>query len=435
MVEQGTNFSSVLGDSNKESSGERLSASRKLYSLREEPFGYTLYDKANLRHRFMLHDEVDDTLRETGIQLEDCDRLPMRRTDVRKDILYSPTRIYYETTLQCNIHCKSCFNDSGKPRHGELTTDELVKSLHDLRKANVLDIRFTGGELTRRPDWFLMLKTAKDLGFAVSCNSNGIYSDPSIPAQFANLGLDQVTISIDGDKEHHEFNRGKNTFDRTLASLQEMNRLGVKLRINTLITKGSLGDARHMLELASHNGVREINFFITRFVGRGRNFGPEELVTFEEYYQMAQEAEKLREEFPNINIIHFEGATIQNSARSGDFDRLGIKAGPPDGTTRFNILSGGDLYAGGYIPYVDTSYRLGNIKTDDLVEVWQNSPVLEAFRESSRKLEAHCAACPEYAKRCPGPNYELELLRKNDPDINNPYCFYGDGPSLLTQLD
>ncbi len=235
--------------------------------------------------------------------------------------------------------------------------------------------------------------------------------------------------------EHHEFNRGENTFDRTLASLQQMSQLGVKLRINTLITKGSLGDARQMLEIASRNGVREINFFITRFVGRGRDFGPEELVTFEEYFQMSQEAERLRAEFPNINIIHFEGATIQNSGRSGDFDRLGIKAGPPDGTTRFNILSGGDLYAGGYIPYVDTSYKLGNIKTDNIVDIWQKSQTLEDFRDSSRKLEAHCAACPEYAKRCPGPNYELELLRKNDPSINNPYCFFGDGPSLLTLLD
>jgi len=423
------------GSSESGLSVERSSSPRKLFSLREEPFGYTLYNKAKLRHQFILKDEAEDTLLGLGLQPEDCDILPMHRTDVREDILYSPTRIYYETTLRCNIQCKSCFNDSGKPRHGELTTDELIKSLHDLRQANVMDIRFTGGELTRRPDWFLMLKTAKNLGFAVSCNTNGIYTDPQIPAQFAELDLDQVTISIDGAKEHHEFNRGKNTFDRTLSSMQEMNKLGVRLRINTLITKGSLGDARHMLELASQNGVREINFFITRFVGRGRNFGPEELVTFEEYYQMAREAEKLREEFPNINIIHFEGATIQNSGRSGDFDRLGIKAGPPDGTTRFNILSGGDLYAGGYIPYVDTNYRLGNIKTDDLVEVWQNGPVLEAFRESSRKLEAHCAACPEYAKRCPGPNYELELLRKNDPSINNPYCFFGDGPSLLTLLD
>jgi len=407
---------------------------RKPFSLREEPFGYTFYDKAKLRYRFIKKDELEQTLREIDISSDNYDILSMKKTEVRDDILYSPIRIYYETTLRCNIRCQSCFNDSGKPRYGELTTEELIKSLHDLREANIMDVRFTGGELTRRPDWFLMLKTAKWLGFGVSCNTNGIYNDPEVPAKFAELDIDQVTISIDGRKGHHEFNRGPNTFDRTLASLQQMHALGVKLRINTLITKGSLSDARYMAELASQYAT-EINFFITRFVGRGRNFGPEQLVTFEEYYQMSQEAERLRKEFPNLNIIHFEGATIQNSSRSGDFDRLRIKAGPPDGTTRFNILSNGDLYAGGYIPYVDASFRLGNIKTDDIVEVWQKSEILEAFRDSSRKLEAHCAACPEYGKRCPGPNYELELLRKHDSSTRNPYCFYGDGPSLLTLID
>lgn len=213
-----------------------------------------------------------------------------------------------------------------------------------------------------------------------------------------------------------------------------MHELGVKLRINTLITKASLGDASFMAELASQY-ASEINFFITRFVGRGKNFGSEELVTFEEFYTMSQEAEALRTEFPNLNIIHFEGATIQNSSRSGNFDRFGLKIGPPDGTTRFNILSNGDLYAGGYVPYVDKSYRLGNIKTDDVVDVWQRSAKLEEFRESSSKLEEQCAQCVEYGKKCPGPNFELELLRKQSPEIKNPYCFFGDGPSLLTLID
>lgn len=407
---------------------------RKPFSLRGEPFGFTLYDKARLRHKFVKRDELESTLSDAGVDIQDCDVLTAKRQDTRTDILYSPVRIYYETTLACNLHCKACFNDSGRPRPGELTTDQLIKSLHDLRAANVMDIRFTGGELTRRADWFLMLKTAKELGFGVSCNTDGIYNEPNVPEKFAQLDIDQVTISIDGNKEHHERNRGKGTFDKTLASIKRMSELGVKLRINTLISRASLGDARYMVDLASQY-TSEINFFITRFVGRGRNFGLEELVIFDEFYQMSQEAEALRADYPNLNIIHFEGATIQNSSRGGEFERFGLKNGPPDGTTRFNVLSNGDLYAGGYIPYVDSSFRLGNIKTDDVVELWQHSPRLEEFRDSSRKLEAHCASCKEFGKRCPGPNYELELLRKQNPEINNPYCFYGDGPSLLTLID
>lgn len=183
---------------------ETVATTRKLFSVREEPFGYTFYAKAKLRHRLVKSDEIGTVLAEHGIGIEACDYLPANRTDIRTDILYSPIRVYYETTLACNLHCETCFNDSGKPRPGELTTEELIKSLYNLRAANVMDIRFTGGELTRRNDWFLMLKIAKELGFAVSCNTNGIYRDSGIPEKFAELDIDQVTISIDGRKESHE---------------------------------------------------------------------------------------------------------------------------------------------------------------------------------------------------------------------------------------
>lgn len=410
------------------------STSRKMFSVREETFGYTFFDKARLRHQLIKKENLEIVLTNNHIDMNDCDVLPMTRKDVRLDILYSPIRIYYETTLGCLLRCQACFNSSGIPRSGELSTSELIKSLSDIREANVMDLRFTGGELTGRSDWFLMLKTAKELGFGVSCNTNGIYKESNVPEKFAEADMDQVTVSIDGRRKNHEKNRGVGTFDKTVESLKRMNAAGVKLRINTLITKASLGDARYMAELATECGVTEINYFITRFVGRGRNFGPEELVTFEEFYRMSLEAETLRAEFPNLNIIHFEGATIQNSSRSGTFDQFGLRIGPPDGTTRFNILSNGDLYAGGYIPYVDQSFRLGNIKKDNIVDIWQNNKKLKEFRDISSRLEIHCTKCDEYENRCPGPNFELELLRRKNPEIKNPYCFYGNGPSLLNLM-
>jgi len=189
-----------------------------------------------------------------------------------------------------------------------------------------------------------------------------------------------------------------------------------------------------MVELASRY-TNEINFFITRFIGRGKNLGMEDLVTFEEFYEMSQQAKKLRAKYPSLNIMHFEQSTIQNSSRSGIYDKLGLKMGSPDGTTRFNIMSDGGLWAGGYIPYVDPSYCLGNIKFDDIFEIWQRSNKLERFRESSRKLEIYCSKCDEYLKRCPGPNFEIELYRKNNPGVKNSYCYYGDGPSLLTIIE
>jgi len=411
----------------------RIKKTSPRFSLRDEPFGFTLYDKNRLRHEFILKDEWEVIKKERAIAEPDVHYLPAKRTDFRDDIIYSPIRVYWELTLGCNLHCRHCFNDSGKRRPYELSTEETIQGLHKLKEANVLDIRFTGGELTRRPDWYEILKEAKNLGFSVSCNTNGVYADPSVFEKFARLDLEQVTLSIDGNKEAHERNRGVGTFHRTIDSLRRMHEQGVKLRINTLITKSSLGDLEFMIELASQYAT-EINFFITRFVGRGIHLTTE-AVSFEEFFEMSQKAQEVRSRYPNVSILHFEQATIQNSSRSGLYDKFGLRFGPPDGTTRFNITSDGGLWAGGYIPYVDPDYRIGNIKHDDLFEIWQRSPKLEKFRDSSRRLELYCSHCPEYAKRCPGPNFELELLRQRKPEIQNPYCFFGNEPSLLTKIE
>lgn len=401
------------------------------FILREEPFGFTLNDKSKLRHEFILKQDLDTVKAKRNINEHNSDFLPAKRTDFRQDIVYSPIRVYWEVTLGCNLQCAYCFNNSGKPRPSELTKEETVEGLHKLKDANVLDVRFTGGELTRRPDWYEILKTAKDLDFSVSCNTNGVYTDPKVPEKFASLNLDQVTLSIDGGKETHEKNRGAGTFDKTLESLKRMNALGIKLRINTLITKSSINDLDYMVNLASRYAT-EINFFITRFIGRGINLKTE-AASFEEFYEMSQRAIKMRKRYPKLNILHFEQSTIQNSSRSGNFDNFGLRFGPPDGTTHFNVQSDGSLWAGGYVPYVDPNYHLGNIKDDDLFEVWQKNSKLEEFRNESRRLELGCMSCEEFTKRCPGPNFELELLRKKKPEIQNPYCLYGKGPSLLTQ--
>ena len=302
-----------------------------------------------------------------------------------------------------------------------------------MRAANILDIRFSGGELTRRPDWYEILKEAKSLGFTVSCNTNGVYNDPTIIDKFVDLDLDQVTLSIDGKKESHEKNRGAGTFDKTVDSLKKLHERGVKLRINTLITKSSLDDLDYMAELASQYAM-EINFFITRFIGRGCDLKTE-AASFEEFYVMSQHANEVRKKYPKLSLLHFEQATIQNSSRSGLYDRLGLRVGPPDGTTRFNLTSDGGLWAGGYMPYVDPTYRLGDIRRDDIFDIWQHSEKLDKFRTESAKLELYCQKCEKFGTQCPGPNFELESFRKQHPGTPNPYCFYGDGPSLLSIIE
>jgi len=76
---------------------------------------------------------------------------------------------------------------------------------------------------------------------------------------------------------------------------------------------------------------------------------------------------------------------------------------------------------------------MGNVRTDDLFEVWQTNSKLEELRNGSGKLIMFCQKCPKFIDNtCQGSKYETELHRLLNPEVKNPTCIYGEGPSLLS---
>src|SRR3989337_1227646 len=147
---------------------------RERYILRDETFGGTLYDRKLLRHDFLHNDKIEGTtIILNGQEIDTVEHWPAVVEGLRTDILHSPIRVYIERTRKCNLRCSTCFNSSGDEPPGELTTDELKRSLDGMRVDNVLDLRFSGGELTTKPNWHEEVRHAKELGFAISVNTNG----------------------------------------------------------------------------------------------------------------------------------------------------------------------------------------------------------------------------------------------------------------------
>lgn len=300
-----------------------------------------------------------------------------------------------------------------------------------MKEYNILDLRFTGGELTCRKDWFDILKYAKSLGFSVSCNTNAVFHDPKISELFSRLNLEQVTVSIDGCKENHEYNRGKGTYDTAVMNLKKMSALGVKLRVNTLVNNRSVNDAKSMLDLASQF-AEEINFFTVVFWGRGADLEKTDGVALESHLEMSREIKKLKKEYPHIRILHFAEVSQKTAIREDESLKFGLKPGSPSGATTFNISSHGYYSCGGYAPYIDEELFLGNAQKENIFDVWQHNKKLEKMRNDSEKLIIFCNNCNKFKRGdCQGSKYETELIRLMNPEVKNSNCILGDGPSLL----
>lgn len=394
---------------------------RERFVLRDEAFGKTLFDRKTLGYQFLEADHLPPhgDIAINGIKVTDFEHWDADLDSAPRDLLYSPIRVYVETTQACNLRCQHCFNASGTKAPDEMPTGEMFKALEGLRGNNIFDVRFSGGEFTMHPDWYEILQKAKELGFGVSMNTNGVYDNPSTIDKLASLDLEQIVLSFDGTKEHHDQIRGRGNFDRTLQSLKMLHEKGAVLRTNTVLNRMSVSDMEEIIQTVGPY-VDEMNFFHMRATGRAQKMADEAL-SFQELYEFNQKATQITRRYSDINILFGSQVTREHSIRMNE---LGLKVGGPDGFTRFNLLANGSLYAGGYAPYIDKSLEMGNIKEEGytMLQIWRKSAKLNAFRDFSNKLVMRCLSCPELDLHCPGTNVEMELIKSKFPSIGNPYC-------------
>jgi len=383
-----------------------LKGLRKNIAVRKETFGGTMYNKKSLRYSYVGHTMTDVLARSEDVEVWENDI-----ADVPEGILAAPTRVYYELTRDCNLRCKHCFNSSGKEEDDQQSTGEVLLTLDGLRDDAVFDVRFTGGELTQRDDWFEILAYAVDRGFAVSCNTNCVYDDQTIVDAFAELagaGLSQVTTSIDGNREVHDWLRGRGSYDRSVASLRAMKELGVPLRINTLLFKETIPHIESVLDLAAET-CEEVNFFYARPFGRAASLDAH-MVESGELWTASKKIEELRDNYKGLSVLHGV-QVIQDNSVQGDF---GLRVGGPDGFTRFNVNSDGSIWAGGYSEHISGMLCLGSMDAENysVTDIWRHSPKLELLRTMSERQQLQCNDCSDRYKSCGG--FDLEMVLAND---------------------
>lgn len=139
-----------------------------------------------------------------------------------------------EVTFRCNCRCQMCplygvQTNGGKEltesmsKKNELTLNEFKSLFSDLKELGTRSINFTGGEAFIRNDMLDITRFAKESGLEVSFTSNGGLITKDIAKGLVELGVDSITISLDGPKEVHENIRKAKIFDRIMAVIDWIN--------------------------------------------------------------------------------------------------------------------------------------------------------------------------------------------------------------------
>lgn len=180
----------------------------------------------------------------------------------------SRTSVQWEVTNRCNLHCKHCIPESGKPRPNELTTEEALQALRTFREAGAELIRFTGGEAFTRPDFTQLLRATAELGMEASVITNGTLLSDELLAEIGPYVL-ELGVSLDGATSvSNDTVRGRGVYDKVIASLRRCAEHGIPTRLQVTVNRQNLSDLEQLATIAAEYCPLGILFSEMNVAGR-----------------------------------------------------------------------------------------------------------------------------------------------------------------------
>ena len=135
--------------------------------------------------------------------------------------------LYLQVTLDCNLRCTHCYAEAGSRDANTLPIDRVIGCCLDASRLGFRHAVITGGEPLIHPQRDRLLDelastrdSVKPLLTVLRTNLV-IEADDHLLRQIGN-SVDEVVVSIDGDRETHDSRRGIGTYERTVSNLRRL---------------------------------------------------------------------------------------------------------------------------------------------------------------------------------------------------------------------
>jgi radical SAM protein len=331
----------------------------------------------------------------------------------------APFLVIWETTQACDLACKHCRAEAQPDRHpDELTTEEAKRMLKDIRRFGPIIFVFSGGDALKRPDIVELTRYGAELGLrmAITPATTPLCTRERLE-ELRDAGIARVAVSLDGASAevHDEFRQVEGSFQHGLRILETARELGISSQVNTVVAKHNVNDFSEMARLLTEAGIVFWEVFCLVPMGRAR---PEDVAgadafeaVFHELYDLAKTVpfDIKATAAPQYNRVVVQRKVAERKARESggpvdvltdgaaysDVDGIGRARGVNDGDGFLFVSHTGDLFPSGFLPVAG-----GNVRDDDLVDVYQNSPLFTSLRDQSL-LKGKCGVC-EFLKFCSG---------------------------------
>ena len=283
----------------------------------------------------------------------------------------------------CNQKCLHCYA-AGQPmgETPELSTEQWKTALALLRKANIPQVTFTGGEPTLRSDLVELVQAAA--WFVTRLNTNGRLLTPELCAGLYEASLDSVQVTLySAEGNIHNQLVGTNGFNDTVQGIRNAVAAGLIVSVNTPLCSLNTHYAE-TLRFVHSLGVRYVT--CSGLIPSGSACGQESRATAltpEQLTEVLRQAVDTAEELGMELDFTSPGWLDEETLRS-----LGLNLIPSCGACLSNMAVTPD---GKVVPCQSwlSDEPLGDLLHDDWADIW-NSPRCAAIRAESAKLEHIC---------------------------------------------
>ena len=370
---------------------------------------------------------------------------------VHHDPADRPFLVIWESTRACQLACRHCRAEAAPGRDPrELNTDEattLMAQVASFGKPAPIFI-ITGGDPFERADIYELVRRGKELGLPMAVSPSGT---PKLTREtltkLKEAGASAISLSLDGASAevHDGFRRVPGTFDRTLAAWQAARDLGIRVQVNTTVTRQTAYELPELLKWVIQYGAMTWSSFLLVPTGRGTDLNALTPAETDDVLNFLYDAGLYapvktteghhfrrvvlqRQVLEDVGVDHVTalglGPLYQHlSAQLADLGPVDRKRRPPLHVNAGNgfvfVSHVGTVHPSGFLPIA-----AGDVREQALPTIYRESPLFLGLRDTSR-LEGRCGRC-EFASICGGSRSRAFAVT-GDPYAEEPLCPYEPG--------
>ena len=330
------------------------------------------------------------------------------------DFSQAPFTIAWEVTRACAYACVHCRADAmHTPDPRELTSAEAFKLIDRLADFGSPILIFTGGDPMMRRDLHELIAYATQKGLRCSLTPTAT----ALPTterleKVREAGIRRIALSLDAPRAeiHDSFRQVPGSWQRTMDILHRAQAIGLSVQVNTTVARHNVDILDEMVPFIQEVGAVQWSLFFLVPTGRAQISS---MISAEEHekvfnwlYDLSLSApfDIKSTAAPMYRRVAIQRKRAEQSGGPVTFQGAGFQyadglnrptRGVNDGNGFLFISHVGDIQPSGFLPLT-----AGNVRSDDVVDIYRNSTLFTDLREPER-IKGRCGVC-EYRDVCGG---------------------------------